>query len=75
MSVLKVNAISNLDDDGPVEFSSGLNFPGDLATGDGDVFINFTGVCTCGSLVGDASNMSFPGFLAKTDPFKIRSIM
>ena len=75
MSVLRVNSISNLNDDGPVEFSSGINFPGDFDAGDGEVFINFTGVCTCGSLVGDGSNLDFPGFLSKKSAFQVRSMV
>ena len=43
--------------------------------GDGEVFINFTGVCTCGSLVGDGSNLDFPGFLSKKSAFQVRSIV
>ena len=50
MSNLRVNKISNYNDNGPVEFSTGLT----VTTGktiDGDITINTTGIVTSGSLV------------------------
>ena len=48
MSVLKVNKISNANDDGPVEFTQGLTVSSTGSTG--DIEINSTGIVTSTSL-------------------------
>lgn len=65
MSTLRVNQISNLNDNGPFEFSTGISIPpGKNISGDGQVLINAVGVITATSFSGDGSNLSFPGFLS-----------
>lgn len=63
MSSLRVHQIVNLNDDGPVEFSTGVTLPGDVnITGDGKVAIN-AGIVTANKFSGDGSGVTFPGFL------------
>jgi len=50
MSSLRVNKIVNLNDDGPVEFSTGATIPSGQ-TLDGDIVINTAGIVTSTSLV------------------------
>ena len=56
MSVLRVNQITNKDDDGAVEFSEGLTFASNT-TISGAGGINLTGIVTATSFVGDGSNL------------------
>ena len=50
MSNLRVNKITNYNDDGPVEFSTGLTVPSGK-TIDGIININTAGIVTSNSLV------------------------
>jgi hypothetical protein len=50
MSTLRVNKIVNLNDDGPVEFTTGASLPSGQ-TLNGDLEINTTGIVTSTSLV------------------------
>jgi len=66
MSTLRVNQITNLDSDGPFEFSTGVTIPsGKNIGGDGNVFINYVGVITATAFSGNGSNLQFDGFLSK----------
>jgi len=51
MSSLRVNKISNFNDDGPVEFSSGLTIPADKTLDAPIININTTGIITATDLV------------------------
>jgi len=57
MSTLRVNKISNLNDNGSVDLSKGLNVPSgyDLS---GQVIISTTGVATITSLVSENINIT-----------------
>jgi len=58
MSTLRVNKISNLNDDGPVEFTKGIEIPaGQLLNGN----INITGVVTATSFVGSGIGLTTLG--------------
>jgi len=58
MSTLRVSSITNTNDNGPVEFSSGVSISsGKQITGN----VNVSGVCTATSYSGNASSMSFSG--------------
>lgn len=58
MSTLRVSSITNVDDNGPVEFPNGLTISsGKQITGN----VSLSGVCTSTSYSGNASSMSFPG--------------
>lgn len=50
MSTLRVNKITNLDDNGPVEFTKGASLPSGRSI-NGDIVINSTGIITSSSLV------------------------
>jgi len=78
MSVLKVNKISNANDDGPVEFTQGLTVSSTGITGDIEInssgivtstsldvgSINLSGVATAGSFVGKGTDLTnVPGIL------------
>lgn len=51
MSTLRVNKISNYNDNGPVEFSNGVEVPSGQII-DGNVIINATGIVTATSFKG-----------------------
>jgi hypothetical protein len=72
MSRVRVNQLSNLNNDGPIEFSSGLTIPvGANIGGDGTVLINSVGVVTAISFSGDGSDVTLPGFLTKASAISI----
>ncbi|MAG49481.1 hypothetical protein CMO86_07455 [Candidatus Woesearchaeota archaeon] len=57
MSVLRVNQITNKDDDGAVEFSEGLTFASNTSIS-GAGGINLTGIVTATSFVGNGLNLT-----------------
>lgn len=57
MSVLRVNQITNLNDDGAVEFSEGLTISSDT-TISGAGGINLTGIVTATTFVGNGFNLT-----------------
>jgi hypothetical protein len=57
MSTLRVNKISNLNDNGPIELSKGLNVPSGHNIS-GEVVISTTGIATITSLVSQNINIS-----------------
>ena len=61
MSVLRVNQITNSNDDGPVEFTKGVILPAGKII-DGELIINTVGVVTASAFFGDGSNITnIPG--------------
>ena len=57
MSTLRVNKISNLNDNGPVEFTKGVEVPiGQSISGSGN--INIAGVVTATSFSGNGSEIT-----------------
>jgi len=64
MSSLRVNKIVNLNDNGPVEFSTGVTVPAGQAIS-GDIMINTTGIVTSTSLV-VSGNMNLSGVMTAT---------
>ena len=64
MSVLKVNEITNFNDNGPIEFSSGLT----IASGaniNGTLLAN-VGYCTAASFFGDGSQLTLSSGISKS---------
>jgi hypothetical protein len=60
MSSLRVNKITNLNNDGPVEFAKGVSVPaGQVITTPN---INLSGIITASSFIGDGSGLT--GFIA-----------
>jgi hypothetical protein len=58
MSTLRVNKISNLNDNGPVEFTKGVEVPANqTVTGD----INLSGICTATAFVGNGNGITVTG--------------
>jgi hypothetical protein len=64
MSTLRVNKIVNLNDDGPVEFTKGVEVPSGQ-TINGDVQINTTGIVTSTSLI-VSGDMNLSGVVTAT---------
>lgn len=52
MSTLRVNKISNLNNDGPVEFTKGVIIPSGQSITPEGIIINATGIMTAGSFNG-----------------------
>jgi len=52
MSTLRVNKITNLNDDGPVEFSKGVVLPANQSITPERLLINTTGIMTATSFSG-----------------------
>lgn len=72
MSSLRVHQISNLNDDGPVEFSTGVTLPANTnITGGGNVNINVSGALTATAFSGDGSGIVFTGFLSRKNMINI----
>ena len=66
MSTLRVNKLVNLNDDGPVEFTSGATLPSGKtildSSGNNKIVINSSGVVTATSFIGNGSGVtSIPG--------------
>lgn len=61
MSSLRVNKIVNLNDNGPVEFSTGVTVPAGQSIS-GDIVINSSGIVTSTSLVVNG-NMNLSGVI------------
>lgn len=61
MSTLRVNKIVNLNDDGPIEFTKGVEVPIGQSL-NGDFVVNTTGVVTSTSLVVNG-NMNLSGIV------------
>jgi len=71
MSSLRVNQITNLNNDGAVEFSSGITIPsGQTITGN----ITLSGVCTSTSFSGDGSLITVSGGVSNSKIFGITYI-
>ena len=68
MSVLRVNEITNLNDNGAVEFSKGVVLPS--LTGD----VTVSGVCTATSYVGSGIGITVPGGATNSKIFGITFI-
>jgi hypothetical protein len=64
MSTLRVNKIVNLNDDGPVEFTTGASLPSGQ-TINGDVQINTIGIVTSTSLIVNG-DMNLSGVVTAT---------
>lgn len=64
MSSLRVNQITNFNDDGPVEFSRGASVPAGQ-TINGSIVINTSGIVTSPSLV-VTNNMNLSGVVTAT---------
>lgn len=71
MSVLRVNKLVNLDDNGPIEFTKGANLPSGQ-TINGNIEINSVGVVTSTSLVING-NMNLSGVVT-ANSFRGRGI-
>lgn len=68
MSVLKVNNISNLNNNGAPQFSNGMTISGGKTiTGN----ISLTGVCTATSFSGDGSGITVEGGASNSKIFGI----
>ena len=63
MSSLRVNKITNLNDDGPVEFSKGVQVPADQKI-DGEIVINAVGVVTATAFYGVGTGITISGSLS-----------
>ena len=64
MSVLRVNQITNFNDNGPVEFTNGLTIPSGQSI-DGTLLAN-VGYCTATSFFGDGSQLTLPNGISKS---------
>jgi len=64
MSSLRVNKIVNLNDNGPVEFSTGATLPAGQSIS-GDIVINTTGIVTSTSLIVNG-DMNVSGVITAT---------
>lgn len=71
MSTLKVNKITNANDDGPIEFTTGAI----IARLDSET-INATGIITATAFIGDGSNLTgFDAFLSKGQVVSVSNIL
>ncbi len=57
MSTLRVNKITNFNDDGPFEFSTGVVIDQQLQV-DGQLNINTTGIVTASAFYGDGAGLT-----------------
>jgi hypothetical protein len=75
MSTLRVNKISNYNDDGPFEFTTGVVIDQKLQV-DGQLNINTTGIVTATAFVGDGSNLTgLDSFLLKGQVISMSAII
>jgi hypothetical protein len=75
MSTLRVNKISNYNDDGPFEFTTGVVIDQKLQV-DGQLNINTTGIVTATAFVGDGSNLTgLDSFLSKGQVISMSTII
>lgn len=71
MSVLRVDTITNLDNDGAPEFSQGFNIPdGKTITGD----VNLSGVATATVFSGNGSGITVVGGIPNATIFALTFI-
>ena len=71
MSTLRVNKISNLNDNGPVEFTKGVEVPANqTVTGD----INLSGICTATAFVGNGIGITVSGGVTNSQIFALTFI-
>ena len=75
MSTLRVNKISNYNDDGPFEFTTVVVIDQKLQV-DGQLNINTTGIVTATAFVGDGSNLTgLDSFLLKGQVISMSAII